>query len=232
MIKPNKTYQVLQKKYGDLNWWPVDKSYHLKNNSDPRFEVIVGTILTQNTAWSNVEKALTNLKQYKMLDIQSVSNCNLKKLAEIIKPSGFFNQKAERLRDISLKLKELHNSNLSLFFDRDIKNIRNELLSYNGIGPETADSIILYAGEKPIFVVDAYTKRLCQRLLSKTDIKYDSIQNFFQKELSKRYKGKQLTKVYNQLHALIVIHAKEHCRKNPKCNNCPLLNQCSFKKSL
>jgi len=231
MSKPNETYQILQKKYGNLNWWPIDKSYHLKNNSDPRFEVIVGTILTQNTAWSNVEKALKNLKKYEMLDLKSIYNCDLEKLAKIIQPSGFFNQKAGRLRNIGLKLKELHNSDLNSFFDRDINIIRDELLSYTGIGPETADSIILYAGEKPIFVVDAYTKRLCQRLPFKTDISYDSIQNYFQKELSKKYKGEQLTKVYNQLHALIVIHAKEHCRKKPKCNKCPLSNQCSFKKS-
>jgi len=227
-ITPQKIYKILLKKFGDLNWWPIDINYHEKNNSDPRFEVIVGAILTQNTAWSNVEKALTNLKLLNKLDIKNISEININELQDLIRPSGFFKQKAKRLKDLVSYLKDKYHGDLNYLFYRDISVIREELLSLKGIGPETADSIILYAGNLPIFVVDAYTRRICQRIPLNTNISYDEIQDYFETELSRNYTKKELTKVYNELHALIVLLAKKYCKKNPECIECPLKKICSY----
>ena len=225
-------YKVLLGEFGNQNWWPMEKNYHEKNGSDPRFEIIVGAILTQNTAWSNVEKALTNLKSKNMLDVKKIADIDIKSLQSMIKPSGFFNQKAERLKNLALYLHNNYHDNLDIFFGRDLYDIREELLSLNGIGPETADSILLYAGGLPIFVVDAYTKRICKRLPLDINISYDEIQRYFERELCKKYSKKELTQVYNELHALIVILAKNHCKKKPECSECPLQKHCMFKKHL
>jgi endonuclease-3 related protein len=227
-MQPTHLYRILYTKFGKQYWWPADKRYHKKNNSDFRFEIIIGAILTQNTAWSNVEKAIINLKNNNMLNIQYLINADFDNLADIIRPSGFFNQKAERLITISSFLKNNFNSNLNKFFNQEIKYLRNQLLSLKGIGPETADSIILYAGRKPIFVVDAYTKRLCERIPLKSKIKYDDIQDFFEKDLTKNFKTEELVNIYNEFHALIVKHAKIYCKKKPNCYNCPLKQQCKF----
>lgn len=231
-ITPNKLYKILLREFGNLNWWPMDKKYHEKNHSDPRFEVIIGAILTQNTAWSNVEKALTNLKSNNMLNIKNISDVNIKNLQELIKPSGFFKQKAKRLKNLVSYLNDNYHGDLDHFFDRDMYIIREELLSLKGIGPETADSILLYAGNLPIFVVDAYTRRICERLPLNTNISYNEIQNYFETELSRNYTKKELTKVYNELHALIVLLAKKYCHKNPECIKCPLKKLCSYKRKL
>lgn len=225
-LNPDVLYKTLLDRFGSLDWWPIDKNYHKKNNSDPRFEVIIGAILTQNTAWSNVEKALENLKAKNALGLNSILKTDIKKLQEMIRPSGFFNQKAERVRNIAEHLKNKYKGNIDIFFNRNLETIRKELLLLNGIGPETADSIIIYAGNLPIFVVDAYTKRLCKRLPLDTDISYDEIQNYFQCELEKSYSKDRLTQVYNELHALIVILAKTYCKKKPNCTNCPLDKLC------
>jgi endonuclease-3 related protein len=231
-MQPTNIYKILYKKFGKQNWWPVDKKYHKKNLSDFRFEIIVGSILTQNTNWSNVEKAIINLKKNNMLNIQNLTEADFDYLTEIIKPSGFFNQKTKRLLTISNFLKNNFNSNLDKFFNREKRLIRNQLLSLNGIGPETADSIILYAGSKPIFVVDSYTKRLCERIPLKTKLFYDDIQNFFEKDLNKNFKNEKLVNIYNEFHALIVKLAKGNCKKKPNCDNCPLKEQCEFFKNL
>jgi len=229
-INPKKLYEILTSEFGNLNWWPIDKSYHEKNGSDPRFEIMVGAILTQNTAWSNVEKALSNLKSLNILDLEKITNLKIDQLTKHIRPSGFFNQKAKRLKDFAEYIKSNYNGDLNNFFDREPLKIRQELLELNGIGFETADSILLYAGNFPIFVVDAYTKRLCQRLPLKTNITYNEIQQYFESELSKTFEKKQLPKVYNQLHALIVIFAKDYCKKKPDCIKCPIKVYCRFKK--
>ena len=189
--KPNELYNILFNKFGPQNWWPIDKKHHINNKSDPRFEIIIGAILTQNTSWLNVEKALENLKNNIILDIDNIINCNKRKLQKLVQPSGFYKQKTDRLIIISRYLKDNYNNNLSQFFNRDTQTIRRELLSLNGIGYETADSILLYAGDKPVFVVDAYTKRICSRIPFKTDLDYDSIQCFFQKQLSKSFSKKR-----------------------------------------
>jgi len=223
-------YKILLENFGNQNWWPMDKNYHEKHESDPRFEIMVGAILTQNTAWSNVEKVLINLKSKNILDIKKISEINIKILQNMIKPSGFFNQKAKRLKSLASHLHNHYHDNLSYFFDRDTDDIRNKLLSLNGIGPETADSILLYAGNLPVFVVDAYTKRICKRIPLETNVSYDEIRQYFERELGKKYSKEKLTQIYNELHALIVVLGKNYCKKKPECNKCPLKRHCEFKK--
>ena len=231
-ITPQKLYEIFLKKFGKQNWWPVDKKYHEKNGSDPRCEIIVGAILTQNTNWPNVEKALENLKSEKILDIKKISQTKFKHLKILIKPSGFFNQKAKRLKNITLYLMNKYNCNLDNFFDRDLQKIRKELLSLNGIGPETADSILLYAGNLPIFVIDAYSKRICERIGLSTELNYEDVQNYFQNELLKKYNLDEMTKIYNELHALIVKFSKKYCKKKPDCLHCFLNKNCMYAKQL
>lgn len=231
-ITPSKIYKILMNEFGSRNWWPIDINHHKKNNTDPRFEIIIGAILTQNTSWSNVEKALENLKSKNLLEIKKISNLNIQLLKELITPSGFFNQKADRLKNIADYLDETYNSNLDNFFNRELYIIRDELLSLKGIGPETADSILLYAGNLPIFVVDAYTKRLCERIPFKMKDSYDEIQKYFQQELNKTYSKEDITKIYNELHALIVNFAKKYCKKKPECKICPLNKHCTVGKKL
>ena len=225
-LKPQNLYEKLNKEFGNLNWWPKDTGYHKKNNSDPRFEIIIGAILTQNTAWNNVEKALDNLKKNNILDIKKTVKTDIKNLQDMIKPSGFFNQKAKRVKNLAIYLNKKYNGDLDVFFNRGVSEIRNELLSLDGIGPETADSIILYAGNLPVFVVDAYTKRLCKRLPLKVKLFYDDIQKYFQDNLKRFYKEDEIVQVYNNLHAQIVILAKNYCKKKPECTKCILNTIC------
>ena len=174
-------------------------------------------------------KKFTRLKKY---DMSKAGLTERYDLQNMIKTSGFFNQKAKRLKNLALYLHNNYHDNLDTFFNRDLYAIREELLSLNGIGPETADSILLYAGDLPIFVVDAYTKRICERLPLDTNISYNEIQHYFEEKLSKKYSKEELTQVYNELHALIVILAKNRCKKKPKCSTCPLKKHCMFKKRL
>lgn len=227
-LTPYTLYKILLENFGNQNWWPMDKNYHEKHGSDPRFEIMVGAILTQNTAWSNVEKALISLKSKNTLDIKKISEIDIKSLQNMVKPSGFFNQKAKRLKNLASHLHDHYHDNLSYFFDRAIDDIREGLLSLNGIGPETADSILLYAGNLPIFVVDAYTKRICKRLPLETNVSYDEIQQYFERELGKKYSKEKLTQIYNELHALIVVLGKNYCKKKPECNKCFLKRYCEF----
>jgi len=215
--------------FGNQYWWPVDNNYHDANTSDPRFEIMVGAILTQNTAWTNVKKALANLKENKSLTIKKIVNTTDEKLKKMIQPSGFFNQKAKRLKILSMHLHTYYEDDLDKFFDRDLKEIRQELLSFNGIGPETADSMILYAGNLPIFVVDAYTKRICKRIpIQIKDDSYDEIQQYFEGELNTNLSEKEVVSSYKELHALIVELAKNYCKAKPNCDNCPLKQDCRF----
>ena len=223
-----KIFNILLKKNGNQNWWPIDKDYHYKNNSDPRFEVIVGAILTQNTSWSNVEQSLITLKNNNKLDINKIYNIDISDLRKLIRSSGFYNQKAERIKNIASYIHNNYDSNLNSFFNREIKDIRKELLSLNGIGPETADSILLYAGNKPIFVVDDYTKRICKRLSIETDISYNDIQKFFENNLRNKFSNKEIIKVYQEFHALIVVLCKKYCKKTPECQKCVINKYCFY----
>lgn len=200
-------YEVLSESFGPQYWWPAKT----------RFEVIVGAILTQNTAWSNVEKAITNLAREKLLNPSSLSTIKKKRLAYLIKPSGYYNIKADRIRNFVNFLFKKYNGSLRKMFLQDIQNLRQELLEVKGLGKETVDSILLYAGKKPIFVVDAYTRRI----LSRHDIvaehsSYDEIQRLFMDNLPRN------ESLFNEYHALLVRLAKDICKKTPLCNFCPL----------
>jgi endonuclease-3 related protein len=230
-LDPLSFYKIMFDYFGTQKWWPIDENYHKSNNSDYRYEIILGSILTQNTTWFNVEKALCNIKNNKKLDIKSIFEIDIKFLQELIKSSGFFKQKALIIKNISEFIYYNYN-NLDKFFNRDLKIIRNELLSLKGIGPETADSILLYAGNKPIFVVDNYTKRICNRLPIETEKTYNKIQEFFENNLRKKFSDKEIIKIYKEFHALIVLLCKNYCKKIPECKKCLINKYCHYYKNL
>src|SRR5450759_986140 len=159
-------YARLYARFGAQRWWPGDSA----------FEVIVGAILTQNTAWTNVEKAMTNLKRARLLHPARMHRATTARLARLIRPSGYFNLKAKKLKAFTRYLFAAHRGNLARLFRLDTATLRAELLAVYGIGPETADSIILYAARQPIFVIDAYMRRVCARLgLARDDASYDEL---------------------------------------------------------
>ena len=209
-------YRLLSKHFGPRNWWPADRAW----------EMMVGAILTQNTAWTNVKKALINLKAARALTLRRVATLPRRRLEKLIYPSGFFRQKAERLQVFArtlLKHPDFHRQ-LTGHGAPD-PDLRQRLLSMNGIGPETADSILLYAGGHPTFVVDAYTRRIGQRIGLFSFDDYHRVQTFFQEALPRK------APLYNEYHALIVGLAKMYCRsRNPLCATCPVLNMCAFGK--
>ena len=200
-------YQRLYKCFGPQHWWPAQTS----------FEVIIGAILTQNTAWTNVEKAIDNLKKKNLLNPHALKKVSLKRLAGLIRSAGYYNQKAKKIKNFIQFLFDNYQGSPRRMFLKDFLILRSQLLEINGVGLETADSILLYAGNKPIFVVDAYTRRILSRHnLIKSDTSYTEIQNFFMNNL------KNEVKLFNQYHALIVRLGKEICKSNPNCRACPL----------
>ncbi|MEJ5338882.1 MAG: endonuclease III domain-containing protein [Aquificaceae bacterium] len=203
-------YGLLLELYGPQKWWPVDIQYHKLKGTDPRDEVIIGAVLTQNTSWKNVEKSLENLKREGELSLRFIRNARIEKLRELIRPSGFYHQKAERLKAVA----EFINPTDMV---REVS--REGLLKVKGIGPETADAILLYAGERLSFVVDKYTQRFMKRLMG-VDGNYHSLKSFFESNLP------QDLEVYREFHALIDEHAKRYCRSNPLCRECPLKDKC------
>ena len=203
-----KIYKSLYDFFGPLNWWPGDSP----------FEIMVGAILTQNTSWRNVEKAISNLKKKNLLDPWKLYRIDQEELARLIRPSGYYNIKARRLKSfITFLVEEYHGSEKKMFLD-DSEELRRKLLKIKGIGPETADSILLYAGNKPFFVVDAYTKRIFSRhKLIPKDATYYQIQGFFIQNLERD------TKLFNEFHAQIVMLGKTLCTsRNPACSKCPI----------
>jgi len=202
-------YEALYRAFGPQKWWP----------GRTRFEVIVGAILTQNTAWSNVEKAIKRLKKAGVLTPARLAKLDNKKLAELIRPSGYFNIKATRLNNfLNLLFGGFDGSLNSLFRIKDNKELRCRVLSVVGIGPETADSILLYAGGRPEFVVDAYTKRVFFRHgLIGADAGYDEVKALFMENLPHD------AGLFNEYHALLVRLGKDFCRPRfPLCETCPL----------
>ena len=219
-------YETLLKAYGPQNWWPVTSQGNVPQYSGgpktgkQRFEVIVGAVLTQNTSWKNVEKAIININDADLMEIEKLSRVTKKRLASIIKPAGYFNQKAEKLIAMA---KFLRNTRVKY----DKWELREQLLSIKGIGPETADSIVLYAFNQSIFVIDNYTKRIFSRIgLIPEKSTYEECQEFFHNKL-KHYNGK--IKLFNEYHALIVEHAKRYCKKKPLCKNCIIRRYCRNK---
>ncbi|UCD54695.1 MAG: endonuclease III domain-containing protein [Candidatus Omnitrophota bacterium] len=201
-------YNRLYAHFGPQHWWPAENP----------FEVMVGAILTQNTAWSNVEKAITNLKRKKLLSPQKIERARTRTLAAAIKSSGFYNEKAKKLKAFIKFLILFCGSNINKLYPNGAEALRKEFLKIKGIGEETADSILLYALNKPIFVIDAYTKRIFTRhgLISE-DATYGEIQKFFMDNIPKK------VKLFNEYHALIVETGKNYCKKNnPLCEICPL----------
>jgi len=208
MGKLPEIYQRLFHAFGPQHWWPGDSP----------FEIAVGAILTQNTNWGNVEKAIYNLKKQNALAVKTIHDMPVQKLAELIKPAGYFNVKAKRLKNFIHFLMNKYHGSMKRIGDEDMQVIRKNLLDVNGIGPETADSIILYALGKPVFVIDAYTKRVLSRHGIMEDEKsYDKFQELFHSSLERD------VKLYNQYHALFVKVGKVYCRRQrPLCDNCPL----------
>ncbi|MFA5101776.1 MAG: endonuclease [Candidatus Thermoplasmatota archaeon] len=227
-IAPKDLYERLFGVFGLQQWWPVDKTYHQKHHSDPRFEIIIGAILTQNTAWTNVEKALGNLKKQHIFTSHAIAQIAVEHLKLMIQPSGFFNQKAHRLKWFSSYLENQYGGDLQMFFSRDTREIRDELLLLPGIGPETADSMLLYAGDHPVFVVDAYTRRICHRLPYPIESdSYEVIQDFFDSSLKSSIGKEERIPIYKEFHALLVQLAKQYCwKKKPACDTCPLTTLC------
>jgi len=229
-------YRALFRHYGPQNWWPARS----------RFEVIVGAYLTQNTNWSNVEKAISNLRGARLLTVNAMRQAKLAKLEMLVRPSGYFRQNARKLKTFIAFLDQQYSGSLTRMFSQPTEKLRAELLALNGVGPETADSILLYAGNHPVFVVDAYTRRVLQRhgiIGGKTG--YEEIRSLVEHVMSSapaaslqvqkpgldprhnpspmsRAQRSELAQHYNELHALIVRVGNHYCRKTAKCNGCPL----------
>lgn len=208
-------FDILYEFYGPQDWWPADTG----------FEVIVGAILTQNTAWTNVEKAISNLKSARALrSPKSFAMLSKKHLASLIRPAGYYNVKAKRLKNFAAFLSDRYDCSLKQLSRIATSDLRSQLLAVNGIGPETCDSILLYAFNRPVFVVDAYTKRIFSRHKFITpDAGYAEVQQFFMSNLPLD------EKLFNEFHALIVKLAKDYCRTTPRCSLCPLHNKIACK---
>jgi endonuclease III related protein len=206
--KLHEYFRTLLAAHGPQHWWP----------GRTRFEVIVGAILTQNTAWVNVEQALSRLRQKKLLTPAAIETLPPARLARLIRSSGYFRQKTKTLKAFVQFLRTQYAGSLSEMFTAPTELLREQLLGVRGIGPETADSILLYAGNRPVFVVDAYARRMLERhQLAQAKLSYEEIRKFFEANLP------QDASLYNEFHALIVRTGKEYCRKeNPRCSECPL----------
>jgi endonuclease III related protein len=202
-----KIYQLLYKAYGPQYWWPGETS----------FEVMVGAILTQNTSWKNVEKSILRLKEKGVLTPDGIRGLSRRELGSLIRSSGYFRIKAERLRTFIDFLFDEYGGNLLEMKRVPLQRLRKDLLSVKGIGPETADSILLYGVKKPIFVVDAYTKRILSRdgVISEK-ASYEEVQDLFMDHLPRD------EELFNEYHALLVHLGKWVCKKAPKCDICPL----------
>jgi endonuclease-3 related protein len=204
-------YQLLYKQYGPQHWWPAETP----------LEMVVGAILTQSAAWINVEKAIRNLKASTDLSIEGLQSLPQGELARLIHPSGYYNVKARKIRAFIDWLAEEYDGDLDKLFALDTAELRNELLSVHGVGEETADSIILYGAHQPVFVIDAYTRRIITRLgLAPREGTYAAYQALFMDNLPHD------ESLFNEYHALLVQHGKTVCRKKPLCAGCCLDNLC------
>ncbi len=208
MTKLQSAYDHLLAAFGPQRWWP----------GDGPFEVMVGAVLTQNTSWKNVERAITNLREAGVVDPRRLYALPPDELAELIRPAGYYRLKTKRLRALLAFLMERFDGSLEAMFQTDLATLREELLAVHGIGPETADSILLYAGGLPSFVVDTYTHRVAARHgWIGYEAGYDELKDYFESTLPRD------VALYNEYHALVVSVGKDYCRKtNPQCDACPL----------
>ncbi len=203
------TYRRLLAAHGPQHWWP----------GDSRFEIMVGAVLTQNTAWINVERAIANLKRAKALTPEAILRASPMRLAGWLRPSGYFNVKAKRLKAMCRWL--VGQGGVRSLARLNTHDLRAGLLSVNGIGPETADDIVLYAFERPVFVIDAYTRRIFARLGHiRGDEGYETLRHLFENALGPDVPA------FNEYHALIVAHGKDVCRVQPRCSECCLIRLC------
>ena len=204
-------YDALLELYGPQNWWPADSP----------FEVMAGAVLVQSTAWRNVEHAIGNLRSSDSLSPAAIRGMSIDALEQLVRPSGFYRVKARRLRALCEYLGERYVDSIEAMNERPTGELRHELLDIYGIGEETADDILLYALDRPIFVVDAFTRRIFSRLgWCRQDSTYSDLQRMFHDNLPRD------VVLYNEYHALIVRHGNTTCRKKPDCGNCPLLSDC------
>jgi len=202
-----RVYHKLRKTFGHQSWWP----------GETPFEVMIGAILTQNTSWTNVEKAIRNFKKAGLLSFLKMKKLSHGRLAQLIRPAGYYNVKADRIRSFLRFFQLKYQGSVLKMRKEDLPTARENLLRVKGIGPETADSILLYALDKPVFVIDAYTKRIFSRhRLAKAGDSYDEWKGIFEKALPAK------TSLFNDYHAQIVRLAKEFCRTRPRCEGCPL----------
>jgi len=200
-------YELLFERFGAQHWWP----------GETEFEIIVGAILTQNTNWDNVEKAIGNLKSANLLSPERLHNTKVLELAELIRPAGYFNIKAKRLKNFLDWLFDNYDGDLGELEAVDTEQLREELLSVKGIGRETADSILLYALNRGVFVVDAYTARVAFRhMLIEPDADYERLRELFESNLPED------VQLFNEYHALLVRVGKEFCKPKARCTGCPL----------
>jgi len=235
-------YHTLFSAWGHQHWWPAQS----------RFEMIVGAFLTQNTAWTNVEKALANLRKARLLTISGIRSVPQPELEQLIRPSGYFRQKAQRLKAFIRFLDQRYGGSLTRMFAQPTAALRDEMLALHGVGPETADSILLYAGNHPVFVVDAYTRRILERhqIIAGTE-GYEEISELFERALCEvcppkrsldgaptltqpqgschrpsrvsAAKRDNLVQIFNEMHGLLVGVGKNYCLKSqPRCEQCPL----------
>ncbi len=224
-MRPNhfeEVYKTLLSHFGKQYWWPTI-------TAAKETEIIIGAILTQNTSWKNVEKAIANLAAEDMVDFSKIAAAKKEKIARLVRPSGYYNQKTERLQLFAKYVWNKYDGNVKNLLRQKTAELRKELLELKGIGPETADSILLYAASKDAFVIDAYTKRIFSRIGACSDnISYDDLQRLITKNLPKSMYSAE---VFSQYHALLVEHGKNTCLKNnPLCGQCPLLGCCDYGK--
>lgn len=206
-------YRCLYERYGPQHWWP----------GETRFEIAIGAILTQNTSWRNVEKAIHNLKEAGALGYAALALASTSQLEIWLRPCGYYRLKTRRVQAFLAHLGKHHAGSMARLLDQPIDATRSELLTIWGIGPETADSILLYAGSHATFVVDAYTYRLLTRLgWWEGRYDYEAMRTRFMEAFPPE------PRLFNEYHALIVRHAHEHCHKTPECSGCPLRTHCSY----
>lgn len=205
-------YCALESRFGGGTWWPHETV----------FEVMVGAILTQQTQWNNVEMALHNLKKEGLMEPRALARAPTGEIENCVRPSGFFRQKTARVQHLARYLVDNYQGEPDRLFERDINEVRNELLSLPGIGPETTDSILLFAGNKPKFVIDAYTLRIFSRLGTDFEGQYERAQKFFETNLPND------TGLFRNFHAYLVELAKSHCRTAPQCRECPINEYCGY----
>lgn len=206
-VHPYDVYERLATAWGPQHWWPADSP----------LEVMIGAVLTQNTSWKNVERAIDNLREASVLSLAGMRGLHPEELAELIRPAGYYRIKAGRLRNLLDFVHEQYDDSLEQMFASNLPTLREELLGVRGIGPETADAILLYAGGLPSFVVDNYTARIFKRHgWIEPEADYYAIQQYFQDQLEAS------PPLFNEYHALLVELGKRHCGKQPKCEGCPL----------